>query len=138
MEWTHDIREEESRFYLSQPLSQSSSAKPQLTHYTDMSAINNPSRYVNLSPERIGACLVNGHQWKPANGLGLISRTSIRRPTNDRYDEGPYLSCDQVGILVLRLLSRFSADTGLDRGDRPTPGSRSFGRGKNHYWSGPR
>jgi hypothetical protein len=87
--------------FLSLPLSQSSSAKSPITYSIAMCAIDNPSRYVNLSPERIGARLVNGHQWKPANGLGLISCTSIRRPTNDRYDEGPYLSCDQVGTSVL-------------------------------------
>jgi hypothetical protein len=103
-----------------------------------MSAVNTSTSFVNRSPERVGAGLVNGYQWKPAHGLGLISRTSIRRPTNDRYDEGPYLSCDQVGTLVLRLLNRLFADNGLDRGDRPTSGSGSFGRGKNHYWSGPR
>jgi hypothetical protein len=91
-----------------------------------MSAVNTSTGHVNLSPERVGAGLVNGYQWKPAHGLGLISRTSVRRPTNDRYNEGPYLSCDQVGTLVLRFLSRLFADNGLDRGDRPTPGSGLF------------
>jgi hypothetical protein len=65
-----------------------------------MSAVNNPSRYVKRSPERIGAHMVNGNQWKPAHGLGLISRTSVKRPTNDRWDEGPYLSCEQVGVMI--------------------------------------
>jgi hypothetical protein len=65
-----------------------------------MSAVNNPSCDVNCSPEHIGARMVNGYQWKPAHGLGLISCTSIRRPTNDRFEEGPYLSCEQVGSMV--------------------------------------
>jgi hypothetical protein len=71
-----------------------------LTHSINMSAITNPSRYVTTSSERIGARMVNGHQWKPAHGHGLISRTSIRRPQNNRFDEGPYLSCEQVGAMV--------------------------------------
>jgi hypothetical protein len=66
----------------------------------DMSAVNTPTSYVSYSPEHVGAGLVNGYQWKPACGLGLISRTSIRRPANDRFDEGPYLSCEQVGAMV--------------------------------------
>jgi hypothetical protein len=69
-----------------------------LTHPINMSAVNNPSS------ESLGARLVNGHQWKPAHGQGLISRTSIRRPKNDRFDEGPYLSCEQVGTRIQSLL----------------------------------
>jgi hypothetical protein len=65
-----------------------------------MSAINTPTSYINRSPERVGSGLVNGYQRKPVHGLDLISRPSIRRPANDRFDEGPYLSCEQVGAMV--------------------------------------
>jgi hypothetical protein len=66
----------------------------------DMSAVNTLTSHINRSPERVGSGLVNGYQWKPAHGLGLISHSIIRRPQNDRFDEGPYLSCEQVGAMV--------------------------------------
>jgi hypothetical protein len=65
-----------------------------------MSAINSPSRYVKRSPERVGARMVNNHQWKPAHGHGLISRSSVHKPKNDRWDEGPYLTDEQVGFAI--------------------------------------
>jgi hypothetical protein len=88
----------------SQPTSYIQDTDPLVLTSTNMSAVNTSTSFVNRSPERVGAGLVNGYQWKPAHGLGLISRVSIRRPTNDRFDEGPYLSSEQVGTRVLHLL----------------------------------
>jgi hypothetical protein len=65
-----------------------------------MSAISNPSRYVTRSPEHVGARMINSRQWKPAQGNGIISRSSVHRPQNDRWDEGPYLTGEQVGIAI--------------------------------------
>jgi hypothetical protein len=107
----------------SQPTSYIQDINPLVLTSTNMSAINTSTSFVNRSSERVGAGLVNGYQWKPAHGLGLISRTSIMRPTNDRFGEGPYLSCEQVGTWILRLLWYFLADTGLDCGDGTTPSS---------------
>jgi hypothetical protein len=63
------------------------------------------SRHVKRSPERIGARMVHGYQWKPAHGFGLISRPSIKRPKNDRFDEGPYPSSDKVSLMGVFLLT---------------------------------
>jgi hypothetical protein len=57
------------------------------------------SRHVQRSPERIGGRLVHSRQWRPAQGYGTISRFSIKIPRQDRFEEGPYLSCDQVGFM---------------------------------------
>jgi hypothetical protein len=49
--------------------------------------------------------MIHGYQWKPAQGFGLISRPSIKRPKNDRFDEEPYPSSDKVSLIGVFLIT---------------------------------